>query len=147
MYLRSFLCQYHKYLNRGFANYQHATGLEGHTGLKIYWPSEFSIGPIILSRSKLFWIQRSAHCKTNITQTNYDEFCLKQFAITSHNFFCTKYSHCSNYKSTAFQHYILLVKLFTSHLHFQFENKQHHLEQTLFFCKIQLARRTSCTTF
>ena len=36
--------------------------------------SEFSTGPTILSRSKLFWIQRSAHCKTKIAQTNYDDF-------------------------------------------------------------------------
>ena len=86
--------------------------------------------------SKLFWIQRSAHCKTNLAQTNYDDFSSKQLAITAH-IICTQYlnvaSHCSNYKSTAFQHYIQLVKLFTSLLHNHFENKQHHFEQTLFF--------------
>ena len=58
---------------QGFANYQHATGPEGQLVSKSTGP-EFSTGPTsILSRLKLFWIQRSPHCKTNIAQTNYDD--------------------------------------------------------------------------
>ena len=76
---------------RGFANYQNATGPIGPTGVKIYWPCEFSTGPTILSEVEVVLDTEvsTLQDKYSTNKFNYDDFCLNSWPLQHINYLHT----------------------------------------------------------